>query len=482
MNIAMSGIDYSLAQIDTRQKFSFTKARQAELYDILCAQDGIEGCVLLATCNRTEIYLSCADGFDPEPFELLCSAAGADYAQYRQLHFTRRADEALTHLCLLACGAKSQIWGEDQILTQVKEAVAYARECHAADSVLEVMFRTAVTCGKRIKTELNMARRETSVADQLLCKLTEYPDARSVLVIGNGEIGRLAAAALAANGYRTAMTIRQYRHKQVIIPPGVEGFEYDERYDRLGDFDAVVSATRSPHFTIEAARVAALENHPSLYFDLAVPRDIETAVGKLKGAQLFDVDTLSQGGEDPAHGRILGEIGEYVEKYKADFYKWCTYRTGETRKSHFPLFVDIRGKTALVVGGGKIALRRVTTLRKFDFQIVVVARKAADELKKIAKKEAIVLHERPFEDADADGVFLAVAATNDRELNRHIGELVKTRGGFVSVADCAEECSFYFPAVIDRGRITVALGGDGRDHHALSAQAKKIREFYCDED
>lgn len=478
----MTGIDYTLANIDARQRFSFTPSQLEALYADLSAERGVEGCVVISTCNRTELYLSRADGFDQPPFSALCGAMGVDPDDYAGMYFEKYGDEAVNHLCLLACGAKSQIFGEDQIISQVKNALALARKFHAADPVLEVLFRTAVTCGKRIKTELRLTDRETSIGTRLADRLAEYPDAKRVLVIGNGEIGRLCADVLTRRGYEVTMTVRRYRHAEVEVPDSVETAEYALRYELLGRFDAIASATRSPHYTIERAELERLTVRPALYFDLAVPRDIEKSVGSLPGVRLFDVDDLGDAHTD-VRERQLADVADFVDKHKNDFYKWYDYRTSnEPRRSHFPLFLDIEGQKALVVGGGKIATRRVTTLRRFGFAITVVAKSATDEIKKLAKKGTIDFCERAYTDADIDRALLVVAATNDRALNHAIGKRAKALGRFVSVADCAEECNFYFPAVIERGKITVAVSGDGSDHRAVAQTAKQIREFLDDED
>ena len=478
----MTGIDYTLADIDARQRFSFTPSQLEALYAALSGQNGIEGCVVISTCNRTELYLSCDDSFALPPFSALCAAMGLDPDDYPGLYFEEYGDGAVNHLCLLACGAKSQIFGEDQIISQVKNALVLARKLRAVDPVLEVLFRTAVTCGKRVKTELRLTDRETSIGTKLADKLGETPSARRILVIGNGEIGRLCADVLARRGYDVTMTVRRYRHAQIEVPDGVRTAEYALRYELLPSFDAVASATRSPHFTLERAELERLAARPALYFDLAVPRDIETSVAALPGVTLYDVDALGDTRTD-AQERQLAAVRNYVDKHKGDFYKWCDYRaSNEARKSHFPLFLDVRGQKALVVGGGKIATRRVTTLRRFDFAITVVAKSATDEIKKLAKKGTIDFCERAYADADIDGALLVVAATDDRALNRAIGARAKSLGRYVSVADCAEECNFYFPAVIERGKITVAVSGDGSDHRAVAHTAKQIREFLDDED
>ena len=98
----MAGVDHSLAGIDVRQRFSFTKTKQLLLLEALKSSPHVLGAALLATCNRTEIYLSCQEGFFPDPFELLCQAANIDFASCRGLYHICRGDECFRHLCLLS--------------------------------------------------------------------------------------------------------------------------------------------------------------------------------------------------------------------------------------------------------------------------------------------------------------------------------------------------------------------------------------------
>lgn len=148
----------------------------------------------------------------------------------------------------------------------------------------------------------------------------------------------------------------------------------------------------------------------------------------------------------------------------------------ENSKTHFPLFIDITDKTILVVGAGKIATRRIETLSKFNCKIKVVALDASDEVKKLNESGKITLHQREFKIDDLDEVFLIVTATDNREINHRIGIEAKRRNIHVSVADSREECTFYFPAVIQTSKTVIGITGNGRDHHAVSQTADKIRK------
>ena len=325
LNISMAGIDHSMAGIDIRQRFSLAKSRQQQILQALFHMEMVEGAVLLSTCNRTEIYLSCREGFSPDPFALFCQAANLPFEDCQGLYKVRRGEECFDHLCLLGSGALSQIWGEDQIITQVKNAITLAREEHCADSLLEVFFRTAVTAAKKIKTTLRFTRSEASVATKTLEILQNAPDApRNVLVIGNGEIGRLVCSRLLEQGFSVSMTLRQYKHGQIQVPEGAESFDYALRYQEMPRFDALVSATSSPHYTVDWAEFSRLAKAPRYLIDLAVPRDIDPACGEK--AALYNIDTLGREEFTRERAVLLQQAQEIVEKYRQDLHKWESYR------------------------------------------------------------------------------------------------------------------------------------------------------------
>lgn len=329
MNICMAGIDFETANIDTRQNFSFTADAQKTIYSRAKNVDGVLGVALLVTCNRTEIYLSCREGAKIDAFAVLCRASGADalYEPCRPLVRSRSGNEVFTYLCRLGCGALSQIWGEDQIITQVKTAIATARENNAADSNLEVLFRYAVTAAKKIKTDIKFTRNQPSVAAQVLNVLQSANlSSRRVLVIGNGEIGRMVTGLLVENGFEVTMTRRSYKHAGVQIPCGASSIEYSERYEHMHEFAAVVSATSSPHLTVEFGAFSQLSPMPRVLLDLAVPRDIDEKIGTLAGIEIYDVDTLCRDEIRENHDELMAQADVIIEKYRADLEKWENYK------------------------------------------------------------------------------------------------------------------------------------------------------------
>ena len=141
----------------------------------------------------------------------------------------------------------------------------------------------------------------------------------------------------------------------------------------------------------------------------------------------------------------------------------------------FPLFVSLSGKTVTVVGAGKIASRRIKVLLEYGARIRVIAPQICAEIRALPGFLEII--EREYERRDVSGSFMVIAATDSREVNQKAGADAKAEGIHVSVADSREECSFYFPAVIRKGGISIGLVSDGSDHAAAARTAGELREY-----
>lgn len=139
--------------------------------------------------------------------------------------------------------------------------------------------------------------------------------------------------------------------------------------------------------------------------------------------------------------------------------------------SHFPLFVDLTGRPCVIVGGGAIAARRAEVLVRFGGAVTVIAPTWRGGV------PGARWERRTYRPGDLAGAFLAVAATDDRAVNRQVGEEARALGIPVSVADCREECSFFFPAVCEGGGVTAGLvSRGGRDHARTARAARAVRK------
>ncbi|MDD2978532.1 MAG: glutamyl-tRNA reductase [Hespellia sp.] len=330
MSIQMIGIDYQKAGVDIRAKFAFTQKNTVEALQRLTARQDIHGAVILSTCNRMEMWLSTGEEFEESLLTVLCRLKGLQEEAYRSYFVSREGAEAVNHLFYLTCGLKSMILAEDQILSQVKNAIALSRETYCSDNVMEVLFRKAVTAAKKVKTEVVFTHASTTAVDQaveLLEREGVVLAGKRCMVIGNGEMGKLAAQELTRQGADVTVTVRQYKSGMVSIPVGCKRINYGERMELLPQCDLVISATSSPNHTIrrELFTEDISLTHPLYLVDLAVPRDIEPEVGELEQIVLYDIDdfTLADESENEAAlTRAHAILGEEME----EFFAWYDCR------------------------------------------------------------------------------------------------------------------------------------------------------------
>lgn len=332
MSISMVGIDYNKASVDVRAQFSFTKKNAAAAMEKLKETPGILGCVILSTCNRMEIWASTQEEWEGSLFEFLCEEKGKNPEEFRRYFVEREEGEAIEHLFYLTSGLKSQILAEDQIITQVKDALSMARDVYCTDNVLEVLFRMAVTAAKRVKTEVVFSRGNSSVIHQAIQKLREAGyslDGITCMVIGNGEMGKVAALALAEAGAHVTVTVRQYRSGIVSIPKGCDRINYGERMEFFPSCDLVVSATASPNFTLtkDLIQQAKKGEKQQILIDLAVPRDIEPSVKEIEGVTLYDIDSFKIDTNSLELQESMQKAALILKEQMEDFYCWYDGRS-----------------------------------------------------------------------------------------------------------------------------------------------------------
>lgn len=149
---------------------------------------------------------------------------------------------------------------------------------------------------------------------------------------------------------------------------------------------------------------------------------------------------------------------------------------GET--PFFPLFVPLEGRRVTVFGGGRIALRRVRALLDFSPQLYLVSPECCPELRALAESGEITWRARGYAPQDVAGNFLCLAATGSREVNRSIGEACRAAGVPVNVADCKEECDFYFPALAREGPLVAGITASGTNHTLAKQAVGAVRALF----
>ena len=140
--------------------------------------------------------------------------------------------------------------------------------------------------------------------------------------------------------------------------------------------------------------------------------------------------------------------------------------------SYYPILLELKGERALVIGGGKVAQRKVETLLEFGASIDIVSKVLTSKLKKLLENGTIRLVGEEFREKYLDDVFLVTVATDDRELNHKIGKSARQRGLLVNTIDQPADCNFIVPSIVRRGDLLIAISTSGKS----PALAKQIRE------
>ena len=248
----MAGTDFRSAPLELRGRLSFGKDEIRRMTEDICKRENILGCVIVSTCNRTEIYVSFKDSIE-DPTGILFETCGEEGTGFEGRMKVRYGVDAVRHLSEVACGLHSAIICEEQIVSQISGAAELSRESGGMDAVLSTLFREAVASGKRALTEHHITAVPRSAAIRAVDMAEELAgglEGRRALVIGSGKMGCLAAKTLIERGCDVRITIRSYRSGENIIPRGAVPVEYAARLASVAESDIVISATRSPHFTL----------------------------------------------------------------------------------------------------------------------------------------------------------------------------------------------------------------------------------------
>jgi precorrin-2 dehydrogenase/sirohydrochlorin ferrochelatase len=144
--------------------------------------------------------------------------------------------------------------------------------------------------------------------------------------------------------------------------------------------------------------------------------------------------------------------------------------------SFYPICIELEGKTALIVGGGSVAQRKVETLMKFGASIQIISRELTHKLKSLVESKEIHHIGEEFRDKHLDGAFLVIAATDDKRLNQKVSESAQKRGLLINAVDQPSDCNFIVPSIVNRGDLLIAVSTSGKSP-ALSKKLRKELEM-----
>lgn len=295
-------ISYKNADKNIRGRLTFDN-NTAERFMQSAVSGLITECVLLSTCNRTEVYFCTHDAKDDgrkSVEELLSDFCGIPSEKLSEYIRFYQGLNALRHLYRVANGIESMVIGEDEILGQIKNAYMTAKAAGTVSYMLNLAFQGGVSCAKKIKTDTLISKTAVSTATLAANEAAKISDSVSVLVIGGtGKIGSTVIKNLLSHKnvkiYATARSHnRDFMTK--FSSTKICTVDYNSRYEYINKCDCVISATVSPHYTVrlDSVRKNCTEKRNRLFIDLAVPSDIEPSVSYLDGADYIGIDRFEE--------------------------------------------------------------------------------------------------------------------------------------------------------------------------------------------
>lgn len=335
VRVVLVGLSHKTAPVQLRERLSlYGKSHVQALHELRDAAR-LQECAILSTCNRTEIYaLSRETEWQEQILELMARQAGVTPGQLQDHLYSFEGVPAFRHLFRVAAGLDSMVVGEGQILAQVKESLQAAQDAGTSGSVIHSLFQSAIAAGKRARSETDIGRGAVSIsfaAVQLARHLFARLDGRVVLLIGAGETGEQTAKMLLADGASPRLLVcnRTIERGEALARQfGGTALPYERLTEALTRADIVISSTGAPHpiMTREQMRgvVRARRGRSLFLIDIAVPRDVEPAVGDLEDVYLYNIDDLEQVVERNLAGRQseVERVDELLEEELKRFQSW----------------------------------------------------------------------------------------------------------------------------------------------------------------
>lgn len=297
------GISHKTAPVALRERLALSTGQAKQVLNDLRQNEEIHEAVAISTCNRTELYMVASDSVAAESLALSHLARRAEIRPTELVEqlYTFHEGEMVQHLMRVTSGLDSMIVGETEVLGQVKRAFELALDENTTGPIMNRLFGSAISAGKRVQTETGVGELKVSVstsAVELARETLGELDEHRTLVIGAGGNGELTARALSDAGVETVFVANRHYDRAIGVAKGIGGkaVRFDKLPEELLTTDIVLSSTGSPHTLIHADEMQTVmkerNGSPLLMIDIAVPRDIDTAVGEIPGVTLFDMDDI----------------------------------------------------------------------------------------------------------------------------------------------------------------------------------------------
>lgn len=354
MRLILYGLNHKTASVAVREYASMSEEEKGLFYEDLRNHPDIDGGLVLSTCNRTEFYFSIVNFHKGKlaAKELIAKYCGSSYEKLQAHIYYKKDGDLVRHLFAVASGLDSMVLGETQILGQVQEAYARAKEEGLTNNVINKLFQHAVMTSRLVRNNTFIDRRPVSVSttaiDLSKRRIKDFANSR-VLLIGAGDNSELALKYLLDNGISQIRIINRTYQKALNLANRYkcQAGQLSQLNDFLEDADLVVASTSAPSFVInydEIKEILDKKDKETVFLDLAVPRDVDDRVGNHNNSYLINLDLINQEVE-----KNLKKRGIEAEKAKIilhsesrKFIKW------KDSLAVVPVIVDLREKAEAI--------------------------------------------------------------------------------------------------------------------------------------
>jgi glutamyl-tRNA reductase len=329
------GISHHTAPIEVREKVAIARSEYADRARELCALPGVEEVVILGTCNRTEIYcLSTAEG-KQALVDWIHRINDLSSGELDQHLYNHEGEAAARHLVRVASGLDSLVIGETQILGQLKEAWQQAHESGSLGKVLDRLFQHTFNAAKTIRTQSGISDHTVSVAYTAVVLARQiFGDlqTKTVVLVGAGEMVQLCGRYLRDHGIANLLIVNRSREKaeELAAEMGATALTLDRLGEALPQADILISSTASPEPVIRKEDVKAAlrkrRHRPMFLVDIAVPRDIDPQISKVRDVYLYTIDDLQQVVDENMEQRTAAarSASDDVDEAVSSFMKWLS--------------------------------------------------------------------------------------------------------------------------------------------------------------
>ncbi|QXP51234.1 glutamyl-tRNA reductase [Cellulophaga sp. HaHa_2_95] len=324
------GLNYKKADAEIRGKFSLNELAIDSLLTQAKGQ-GIDGLLVTSTCNRTELY-----GFAQHPFQLiklLCDNTLGTVEEFQEVAYVYKNNDAISHLFKVGTGLDSQILGDFEIISQLRQSFNRSKKLEIANPFLERLCNSVIQASKKIKNETEISSGATSVSFasvQYIMRNVPEISTKNILLFGTGKIGRNTCENLikhTANSHITLINRTKDKAEKVAGKFNLVVKDYGDLQTEIRNTDVLIVATGAQSPTISKELIYTKK--PLLILDLSIPKNVSDDVTELPNVTLIHLDHLSQMTDETLEKRkqFIPEAEAIIEQIKEEFIQWL-----ETRK------------------------------------------------------------------------------------------------------------------------------------------------------